>query len=223
MPCAPIVTSISSCPPAGSWGCSARTAPGKTTLMNVLFGMVHPDAGRITFKERPFRPRSPRDAIAAGIGMIHQHFMLVAAMSVTDNVMLGWEGAGAWLRTRAVAQHVAAASETLPGSPSIHRPSWAASPWGSSSAWRSSRPSCAGRKPADPRRADVQPHPPEVSGLLGILQRLRAEGKSVVFISHGRWPMPAARPRVRSPSGWWASSPRPRRHRPGASAAAATP
>ncbi len=93
-------------------GLLGENGSGKTTLMNVLFGMVHPDAGRITFKERPFRPRSPRDAIAAGIGMIHQHFMLVAAMSVTDNVMLGWEGAGAWLRTRAVAQHVAAASET---------------------------------------------------------------------------------------------------------------
>ena len=43
-------------------GLLGENGSGKTTLMNVLFGMVHPDAGRITFKERPFRPRSPRDA-----------------------------------------------------------------------------------------------------------------------------------------------------------------
>lgn len=65
-------------------GLLGENGSGKTTLMNILFGMVRPDAGRVTFKGRPFRPRFPRDAIAAGTGMIHQNFMLVAAMSVTD-------------------------------------------------------------------------------------------------------------------------------------------
>lgn len=64
---------------------------GKTTLMNVLYGMYEPTAGRIVIDgtERSFD--SPRDAIDAGIGMIHQHFMLVDPMTITENVTLGAE------------------------------------------------------------------------------------------------------------------------------------
>ena len=164
-------------------GLLGENGSGKTTLMNVLFGMVHPDAGRITFKERPFRPRSPRDAIAAGIGMIHQHFMLVAAMSVTDNVMLGWEGAGAWLRTRAVAQHVAAASETygLALDPSAIVGGLAL---GLQQRVEILKAILRGAELLILDEPTSNLSPPEVSGLLGILHRLREEGTSVVFISH---------------------------------------
>ena len=93
-------------------GLLGENGSGKTTLMNVLFGMVRADAGHITFKGRPLRPRSPRDAIAAGIGMIHQHFMLVPAMTVTDNVMLALDAAGPWLRPRAVADRIREVSRT---------------------------------------------------------------------------------------------------------------
>src|SRR5262245_47770046 len=60
---------------------------GKTTLMNVLFGLYRPDEGEILLDGEPLRARSPADAIAAGIGMVHQHFMLVPVFTVAENVM----------------------------------------------------------------------------------------------------------------------------------------
>jgi general nucleoside transport system ATP-binding protein len=62
---------------------------GKTTLMRIAFGMMRPDAGRILVDDHPVAWRSPADAIAAGVGMVHQHFTLVPAMTVAENVELG--------------------------------------------------------------------------------------------------------------------------------------
>jgi len=62
---------------------------GKSTLMRQLYGMYQPDEGEIRINEAPVRFHSPADAIAAGIGMIHQHFMLVRTMTVAQNVALG--------------------------------------------------------------------------------------------------------------------------------------
>src|SRR4051812_44070781 len=64
---------------------------GKTTLMNVLFGLYQPDEGEIRLDDKPVSFRDPGDAINAGIGMVHQHFMLVPVFTVTENVMLGVE------------------------------------------------------------------------------------------------------------------------------------
>jgi simple sugar transport system ATP-binding protein len=67
---------------------------GKTTLMNILFGLTQPDEGDIRVDDEPVRFGSPKDAIAAGIGMVHQHFMLVPVFTVTENIVLGQEQAG---------------------------------------------------------------------------------------------------------------------------------
>jgi ABC-type uncharacterized transport system ATPase subunit len=64
---------------------------GKTTLMNVLYGLVQPDAGEILLDGKPVSIHSPRDAINARIGMVHQHFMLVPVFTVAENVTLGME------------------------------------------------------------------------------------------------------------------------------------
>jgi len=64
---------------------------GKTTLMNVLYGLYEPTSGRVEVDGEERRFDSPRDAIDAGIGMIHQHFMLVDPMTVTENITLGNE------------------------------------------------------------------------------------------------------------------------------------
>jgi ABC-type uncharacterized transport system ATPase subunit len=64
---------------------------GKTTLMNVLYGLLQPDEGEILLDGQAVRFHSPKDAIAAGIGMVHQHFMLVPVFTVAENVTLGIE------------------------------------------------------------------------------------------------------------------------------------
>jgi simple sugar transport system ATP-binding protein len=64
---------------------------GKTTLMNVLYGLARPDEGEILLDGTPIRIAGPSDAIARGINMVHQHFMLVPVLSVADNILLGEE------------------------------------------------------------------------------------------------------------------------------------
>ena len=62
---------------------------GKSTLMKILYGMYHPDEGEILLNGKPVTIQSPTDAINVGIGMIHQHFMLVPTLTVAENVALG--------------------------------------------------------------------------------------------------------------------------------------
>ncbi|GAA1839151.1 ABC transporter ATP-binding protein [Microlunatus capsulatus] len=83
---------------------------GKSTLMNVLYGLLQPDEGEITVDGRPQVSRSPKDAIAAGIGMVHQHFMLVPVFTVAENLVLG-QNAGGLLNMRRARQTVRALSE----------------------------------------------------------------------------------------------------------------
>ncbi|WP_437588580.1 ABC transporter ATP-binding protein [Sorangium sp. So ce1000] len=64
---------------------------GKSTLMNVLYGLLRPDEGQLLRSGRPVALRSPSDAIALGIGMVHQHFMLIPVFTVAENVVLGAE------------------------------------------------------------------------------------------------------------------------------------
>jgi len=64
---------------------------GKSTLMNILYGLYKPDEGQIFVRGKEVDIQGPNDAIAQGIGMVHQHFMLVPVMTVTENVMLGIE------------------------------------------------------------------------------------------------------------------------------------
>ena len=64
---------------------------GKTTLMNILYGLYHPDEGRILVRGKEVKIDTPNEAIHLGIGMVHQHFMLVPPFTVAENVMLGVE------------------------------------------------------------------------------------------------------------------------------------
>ncbi|MDO5064851.1 MAG: ABC transporter ATP-binding protein [Actinomyces bowdenii] len=67
---------------------------GKSTLMNVLYGLYQPDAGQILIDDAPVSFSGPGDAVAAGIGMVHQHFMLVPVFTVAESVALGYEPTG---------------------------------------------------------------------------------------------------------------------------------
>jgi len=164
-------------------GLLGENGSGKTTLMNILFGMVPADAGTIVFRERVLADHTPREAIAAGISMIHQHFMLVLAMTVTENVMLASNDDGAWLRHHAVADRIKEASDAY----SLHLdPSALVGELSLGAQQRVEIVKAVLQGAAllilDEPTSNLSP--PEVSVLLGILRRLRDDGRSVVFISH---------------------------------------
>jgi simple sugar transport system ATP-binding protein len=70
---------------------AGENGAGKTTLMRVLYGMTRADAGTMSLLGEPYAPHGPRDALARGVGMVHQHFMLVPTLTVAENVVLGRE------------------------------------------------------------------------------------------------------------------------------------
>lgn len=72
-------------------GIVGENGAGKSTIMKILYGMFEPDSGSISLRGNPTRIRTPQDAIALGIGMVHQHFMLVPTLSVWENIILGAE------------------------------------------------------------------------------------------------------------------------------------
>jgi len=67
---------------------------GKTTLMNILYGLINPDSGEIFINGQAAHISGPRDAIRLGIGMVHQHFMLIPPLTVAENIVLGREPGG---------------------------------------------------------------------------------------------------------------------------------
>src|SRR5512143_309347 len=86
---------------------------GKTTLMNILYGLYKQDEGEIIVRGKSIQVASPNDAIQAGIGMVHQHFMLIPVFTVTENVMLGYEDVrvGDFLDRKAAAAKIRQISE----------------------------------------------------------------------------------------------------------------
>ncbi len=84
-----------------------QNGAGKTTLMNILFGLVQPDEGVLSLRGREVRFRSPHDAIAQGIGKVHQTRRLVAAHTVLENIVLGHPRVRGWLNLRGARREVA--------------------------------------------------------------------------------------------------------------------
>jgi len=72
-------------------GLLGENGAGKTTLMNILYGLLSKDSGRIKIRGEEVQLRSPRDAILRGVGMVHQHFKLIPTLTVAENVVLGTE------------------------------------------------------------------------------------------------------------------------------------
>jgi general nucleoside transport system ATP-binding protein len=157
---------------------------GKSTLMNVLYGLYRHDAGEIVLRGRPVEFASARDAIQAGIGMVHQHFMLIPVMTVAENIVLGMEPRdGLLLDERNAAQRVEELSQRFglvvdPGALV-----------GEITVGQEQRVEIL---KALYRGADIlildEPTavltPQEAQELFAIIRSLKAEGKSIVFISH---------------------------------------
>jgi len=158
---------------------------GKTTLMNILYGLYKPDAGQILIQGKEASIHSPNDAIAQGIGMVHQHFMLIPVMTATENVMLGVEPTrrGVFLDKGKVAKRIRQISEQydLAVDPEAYIGDL---PVGSQQRVEIIKVLY--------READIlildEPTavltPQEVEGLFKVLRSLVANGKSVIFITH---------------------------------------
>ncbi len=84
---------------------------GKTTLMKILAGLYQPDEGQVWIDEHPVSVRSPRDAIELGIGMVHQHFMLVKSHTVAENIIVGLDAPRFVLNLRRVEKDIARLAE----------------------------------------------------------------------------------------------------------------
>jgi simple sugar transport system ATP-binding protein len=168
---------------AGVHGLLGENGAGKTTIMNILYGLLRPDGGEILLGGQPADFRSPRDAIDAGVGMVHQHFMLAGAMTVLDNVLLGDRRQGRVLNRKAAAAKL----EELAGRLNLHV----------DPAARIDELSVGQQQRVEILKAlyrDInvlildEPTavltPLETDELLAAMSRLRDEGKSVIFISH---------------------------------------
>jgi general nucleoside transport system ATP-binding protein len=157
----------------------------KSTLMSILYGLVRPDAGEIRLRGQPLRLGSAQDAIRHGLGMVHQHFMLVPRLTVTENLMLGRRPPRPPLLED---RHQAAARIAE----LAHRYGLAVDPEA-----RVDRLSVGQQQRVEilkalHRGAEIlildEPTavltPQEAEQLLGVLEALAAEGRSIVLISH---------------------------------------
>jgi general nucleoside transport system ATP-binding protein len=157
---------------------------GKSTLMNILYGLYRPDAGEILLNGRQVEFASARDAIGAGIGMVHQHFMLIPVMTVAENIVLGVEPRKRLLLDERTAERrVRELSERF---------SLAVDPTALVSDITVGQEQRVEILKALYRGADIlildEPTavltPQEAHELFGIIRSLQADGKSIIFISH---------------------------------------
>ncbi len=165
-------------------GLVGENGAGKTTLMNVLFGLVRPDSGQILLDGRPMAWRGPADALAAGIGMVHQHYMLVEPFTVAENIALGREpGAGPWLDLPAARRRVSELADRF-GLDLDPDAVVADLPVGVRQRVEIVRALAndASLLVLDEPTAVLRPQ--EVDLLFGVLRRLRDDGRAVVLITH---------------------------------------
>jgi len=157
---------------------------GKSTLMKMLYGLYHPDAGEIRINGEPVRIRNPQDAIQQGIGMIHQHFMLVPSLTVAENIALGMKSTrGLRLDLDVVSRRVLELSEIyqLKVDPSL--PIWQLAV-GEQQRVEILRALYKGAALLILDEPTAVLTPQEVDGLFRILRQLAADGHGLVFISH---------------------------------------
>jgi simple sugar transport system ATP-binding protein len=156
---------------------------GKSTLMNILAGLYRPDAGQILLDGAPVSFGSPSEAIAAGIGMVHQHFALVPSQSVTENVLLGLKAPRFLLRPRRSEAEVGALAERfgLRVDPSARI--WQLSV-GEQQRVEILKMLYRGARILILDEPTAVLAPQEVDDLIRTLRSMTLSGRSVVFISH---------------------------------------
>jgi simple sugar transport system ATP-binding protein len=156
---------------------------GKSTLMNILFGLHRPDEGEILVDGQPVQFHGPRDAVNAGLGMVHQHFMLIPRFTVAENVILGSEGPGIVL-DRETAQRKVSDLATEFGFHIDPRARVEDLPVGVQQRVEIIRAIYQGGRTLILDEPTALLTPQEVEELYVILERLRAGGSTIIFITH---------------------------------------
>jgi len=165
-------------------GIVGENGAGKSTLMSILYGFYQADAGEILIKGKPVKIRSPSDAIAAGIGMVHQHFMLVDPFTVLENVVLGSEGGARLGKGIAAARaSLEALGTTYAMSVPLDRPV-AELAVGVQQRVEILKALNRGAEILILDEPTGVLTPTEADHLFAVLSKLRAEGKTVIFITH---------------------------------------
>jgi ABC-type uncharacterized transport system ATPase subunit len=158
---------------------------GKSTLMNILYGLLQPDEGKILIDGQPVTIHSPRDALAHGVGMVHQHFMLVPVFTVAENVALGNEQTKplGWLDRRRMRTRVRDLSEQygLRVEPDALTEDL---PVGVQQRVEILKALVRDAQVLILDEPTAVLTPGETEDLFRIMRELRASGKAIVFISH---------------------------------------
>src|SRR3954451_19564614 len=158
---------------------------GKSTLMNILYGLYRADEGEILLRGKPVTFHSAKDAIAAGIGMVHQHFMLIPVMTVAENIVLGMEPSkdgfilderGAEARVREISQQYGLAVEPTSLISEITV--------GQQQRVEILKALYRGAEILILDEPTAVLTPQEATELFAIVKSLQADGKSIIFISH---------------------------------------
>lgn len=164
-------------------GLLGENGAGKSTLMNVLAGLYRQEAGIIKVKGKPVDFYSPRDAIKSGIGMIHQHFMLVPSQTVTENVLLGLDDPRFFMRLPEYDAKVAAVGERFGLKVDPKAKIWQLSV-GEQQRVELLKMLYRGANVLIMDEPTAVLAPQEIDGLFEILRSMVAQGKSIIFISH---------------------------------------
>ena len=156
---------------------------GKSTLTECIFGLYRPDAGRIFCAGRELQQAGPQTAIAAGIGMVHQHFVLAQALTVLENIVVGTPGAAWWLNRKTSARKLEALCERFGLTLNLDARVWDLSV--GEQQWVEILKALyldARLLMLDEPTAVLTPQ--ESANLFSILRRLTAGGLSVLLITH---------------------------------------
>lgn len=156
---------------------------GKTTLMNILYGLYQPTSGTILFRGQPVKIASPKDAISLGIGMVHQHFMLVPALTVVENIILGMPRPWGVIDLKAAAKEIEEISRSYGYELDPFAKVWQLSV-GEQQRVEIIKALYRGAKLLILDEPTAVLTPQEVRELFRVLRRLAAEKYTIIFISH---------------------------------------
>lgn len=164
-------------------GLLGENGAGKTTLMNILYGLYQPDSGQVKINHKPIRIRNPVESIHHGIGMVHQHFMLVQNHSVIENIALGYKDTPFFFPKIKLRKKIEQFSEKFNFHTDLSKKVWQLS------AGEQQRVEIikALLNGADLLILDEPTSvltPAQIKELISILRQMKAKGHMIIFISH---------------------------------------